>query len=364
MRIQLSLSSTDSSESSTTRAEWLTIATTVEAGDVVSETTATAAVRANAVSLLTIIPERAPLMNSAQITSFLAVMCIVMLVIILQLTIGVPIHSMLVGVLTCMAGVDGPSHGYYLAQSTNSTGAVIEMSGLSPMAVFAGSSMLFTMLAMILHCLLECGFYDSFAELLVRVCRAIGRVPRVVRRIAAGIGVSMVFTIMILLLRGVDGRVIKDKVARTRALVVRAPMPESVRRLAVDVAVHEHDVAFMPNYLSRADTVSLAGSLGIPVFNNSLQIDDRTDGCRAVQGRGASTELARFGSCHRHLRRCARIGRRIRCGRHAGRERHRRLDCQWYRGSARAYHQSRSSTGGGQVIRHEIAGPAFLSLSV
>ena len=72
-----------------------------------------------------------------------------------------------------MAGVDGPSHGYYLAQSTNSTGVVIEMSGLSPMAVFAGSSMLFTMLAVMLHCLLECGFYDSFSELLVRLCRSI-----------------------------------------------------------------------------------------------------------------------------------------------------------------------------------------------
>ena len=39
--------------------EWLTNATTVQAGDVVSETTATTAVRANAVSPLTIIPESA-----------------------------------------------------------------------------------------------------------------------------------------------------------------------------------------------------------------------------------------------------------------------------------------------------------------
>ena len=190
-----------------------------------------------------------------------------------------------------MAGVDGPSHGYYLAQSTNSTGVVIEMSGLSPMAVFAGSSMLFTMLAVMLHCLLECGFYDSFSELLVRLCRSIGRVPRVVRRIAAGIGVSMVFTIMILLLRGVDGRVTEDKVARTRALVVDAPMPESVRQIAIDVAMNEHDVAFMPNYLSRADAASLAGSLGIPVFINSLQIDDQTEATAAELSKAVAPRL-------------------------------------------------------------------------
>jgi hypothetical protein len=57
-------------------------------------------VRANAVSPVTLIPARAPLISDRQVTCCLLVTCVVLLAAIVPLAMGVPFHSVAVAVLT------------------------------------------------------------------------------------------------------------------------------------------------------------------------------------------------------------------------------------------------------------------------
>ena len=182
-----------------------------------------------------------------------------------------------------MSGARGTAEGYHLTQAVNGTMVTVQPGTVDPMVVFFGSSLMFTLMALVLHALFECGFYDTAREFMARVGdrvndlgRSLARVPRIVRHVAAGIGLSMTFTVLFLLARGVDGHVTEARVARTRSVVLGAPMPSSVRQLVLERAVEEHNFAMMPNHLSPNDTVNLAGSLGIPVFNLGRRIDNET----------------------------------------------------------------------------------------
>ena len=101
----------------------------------------------------------------------------------------------------------------------------------------------------------------------------------------------MTFTVLFLLARGVDGRVTEYKVARTRSVVLGVPMPSHVRQLVLERAVEEHNIAMMPNHLSPADAVDLAGSLGIPAFNLGMQIDNDTEVTAAELSRATVPRL-------------------------------------------------------------------------
>ena len=68
-------------------------------------------------------------------------------------------------------------------------------------------------------------------------------------------------------------------------------MPSHVRQLVLERAVEEHNIAMMPNHLSPNDTVSLAGSLGIPVFNLGRRIDNETQATAAELSRVSAPRL-------------------------------------------------------------------------
>ena len=277
--------------------EW-DVDVTVEQQSVVAEAPPGATVRANAVSPVTLIPARAPLVTDRQMTCCLLVVCIALLAAIVPLALGVPFHSVVVMVLTYMSGARGMTEGYHLTQAVNGTMVVMQPGELDPLSVFFGTSIMFTVMALMLHVLFECGFHDTMREFMARVVdhvaggqRALRRVPRIVRHVAAGLGLSVTFTVLFLLARGVDGHVTEGKVARTRSVVMGTPMPAQMRQIVLERAVQEHNIAMMPNHLSPVDAVSLAGSLGIPAFNLGRQIDDGLEATAAELARATVPRL-------------------------------------------------------------------------
>ena len=159
--------------------EW-DVATSVGRSDVTVETPAGATVRANAVSPVTLIPVREPLITDRQVTCCLLVACIMLAAIVVQLSMGVPLHTVAVTALTYLGGTCGTVEGYHLTQATNGTMVVVQPGGLDPVTVLVGSSLMFTAMALALHALFECGFYDTMREIMVRACGRIRRIPRIV----------------------------------------------------------------------------------------------------------------------------------------------------------------------------------------
>ena len=143
--------------------EW-DVATTVGRGDVAVEVPPGASVRANAVSPVTLIPARAPLITDRQVTCCLLVICVVLTAIVVQLSMGVPLHTVAVAALTYLSGSRGTVEGYHLTQAVNGTVMVVDSGNLDPMTVFFGTSLMFTVMALVLHALFECGFYDTMRE--------------------------------------------------------------------------------------------------------------------------------------------------------------------------------------------------------
>ena len=267
--------------------------------EVTAESPQGATVRANAVSPVTLIPARAPPISDRQVSCFLLMVCIVLLAIVVPLAMGVSFYSAALSMLMHMGGARGVTEGYHLTEAVNGTMAVAQPRELDPMTVFYGTSLMFTAMAIVLHVLFECGFHDTTREFMARMLdqaeraqRAVRRVPRIVRHVATGLGLSVTFTILFLLARGVDGHVTEGKVARTRSVVLGAPMPAHMRQLVLERAVQEHSIAVMPNHLSSADAVSLAGSLGIPAYNlMGKRIDNGTEATAAELARATVPRL-------------------------------------------------------------------------
>ena len=123
--------------------EW-DVATSVERRDVTVEPPAGATVRANAVSPVTLIPVREPLITDRQVTCCLLVACIMLAAIVIQLSMGVPLHTVAVTALTYLGGTRGTVEGYHLTQATNGTMVVVQPGGFDPVTVLVGSSLMFT----------------------------------------------------------------------------------------------------------------------------------------------------------------------------------------------------------------------------
>ena len=68
-----------------------------------------------------------------------------------------------------------------MTQAVNGTIVVMQPGGLDPMTVFFGSSFMFTAMALVLHALFECGFYDTRRELMANVLERFGGVGRALR---------------------------------------------------------------------------------------------------------------------------------------------------------------------------------------
>ena len=108
------------------------------------------------------------------------------------------------------------------------------------------------------------------------VCRRLGlglrRLPALLQMATAAVSTGLIAMILFMLVRGASGEITESKVARARAVVMDMPLPASVRAVAQEIAVGQHNLTFQSStsFLARNDTVELATSLGIPVFINLL----------------------------------------------------------------------------------------------
>ena len=71
-------------------------------------------------------------------------------------------------------------------------------------------------------------------------------------------------------MRGTNGKMTEDKVARTRSVMVK--MPATMRAMAQEITIEKHSLTFqeLRDYLQRNDTVNLAGDLGLPAFIHTI----------------------------------------------------------------------------------------------